>query len=80
MFNLAAYDGQSVILSVAVNKQAASQRGGVVNLENLKLTVATASSEEFGTSIPEPTSIVLLGAGLLGLVGTRRSRQRKSIH
>ncbi len=77
MFNLAAYDGQSVILSVAVNKRAANRRHGVVNLENLKLSVAAAGTAELGTSIPEPTSATLLGVGLIGLVSAKRCRRRK---
>ena len=77
MFNLAAYDGQSVILKVAVNARSVGARGGTVNLENLRIDVDAVPAAA-AAPIPEPTSLTLAGAALLCLFGASRwSRARK---
>ena len=67
MFNLAAYDGQTVMLTLDFNRRAA-QRRGVVNINNLRVAVAPAETGPFGAAIPEPSIAWLMLAGVLGLL------------
>lgn len=67
MFNLAAYDGQTVMLTLDFDSRAA-QRRGVVNINNLRVAVAPAETGPFGAVIPEPSIAWLMLAGVLGLL------------
>lgn len=67
MFNLAAYDGQTVLLTLEFERRAA-QRRGTVNINNLKIAVAAADTGPAGAAIPEPAVAWLLVAGALGLL------------
>lgn len=79
MFNVAAFDGQSVILNTTVTSRTAERRSGVVNLENLHTPVPSVSPAVSATSIPEPTPLTLLGAGLLGMLGASRWRLARNL-
>lgn len=79
MFNLAAYDGQTVLLTLDFDRRAA-QRRGMVNINNLRIAVAPTQTGPAGAVIPEPAVLWLLVAGVLGLLlvphGPRASRRR----
>jgi len=80
MFNLAAYDGQTVMLTLDFDRRAA-QRRGVVNINNLRVAVAPTATGPAGATIPEPSIAWLILAGALGLlfvpaVGTRAATVR----
>ncbi len=72
MFNLAAFDGQSVILNVSLEDHTVASRRGMVNLDNLRISVTSASPVVAAASIPEPTTFTLCAAGLLGMFGAAR--------
>lgn len=79
MFNLSAYDGQTVLLSVAFDDRMANRRG-IVNVENLKIEVRPTGTST-AAAIPEPNSLALFLIALLGLSawradGTWRSKFR----
>ena len=76
MFNLAAYDGQSVILTINFNKRSAALRRGVVNLKNLNITVIPTSTA--AAVVPEPPTMFLIGMVILGLAYTSH-RRRKAV-
>lgn len=79
MFNLAAYDGQTVLLTLDFDRRAA-QRRGTVNINNLKIAVAPTQSGPAGATIPEPGIVWLLAAGALGLLFVpRRHRFRRQM-
>lgn len=64
MFNLAAYDGQTVLLTLDFDSRAA-QRRGTININNLMVAVAPTQTGPSGAAIPEPATILLvLVAGL----------------
>ena len=75
MFNLAAYDGQTVLLNVAFNDRAVERRGAI-NVGNLTIDVQPLGALAEAAAIPEPTSLTLTLCGLFGLLGTRRLRSR----
>lgn len=67
MFNLAAYDGQTVLLTLDFDRRAA-QRRGMVNINNLRIAVAPTQAGPAGAAIPEPAIVWLMVAGALGLL------------
>jgi hypothetical protein len=76
MFNLAAFDGQTVLLSVAFDGRAASRRG-IVNLENLSIDVhpVGAGAAPTAAAVPEPASVsLLLAASLAFFAGRYRKK------
>jgi len=74
MFNLAAYDGQTVLLHVAFNGPAAA-RTGLISLDNVAITVSSpAAATVAALTVPEPTSIALVLIAFVGLVGARIGR------
>lgn len=68
MFNLAAYDGQTVLFRVTYDGRAASRRGSV-NVENLLIEVrpSGATTATSAATVPEPTSLALFLVALLAL-------------
>ena len=79
MFNLAAYDGQSVILSVGLDRREVGRRRGMVNVDNLRISVAAVGDAVAAASIPEPTTFTLFGAALLGLLGAAGWRRKQTL-
>ena len=65
MFNLAQYDGQTVLLSLEYDARQARRRG-IVNINNLRVDVQPANTP-MPSQIPEPGTALLVVAGLLGL-------------
>jgi len=59
--------------------------GNVFNISNPQVTSATANNTNPGavssqiTAIPEPTSVVMLGIGLVGVVGVGLRRRKRQI-
>ncbi len=68
LFNLAAYDGQTVLLTLDFDRRAA-QRRGMVNINNLRIAVAPTQTGPAGATIPEPGTVwLMIVAGAFGLV------------
>lgn len=67
MFNLAAYDGQTVLLTLDFDRRAARRRG-MVNINNLRVAVSQIQSGPAGAAIPEPATALLLLAAALALL------------
>lgn len=67
LFNLAAYDGQTVLLTLDFDRRAA-QRRGMVNINNLRIAVAPTQTGPAGATIPEPGIVWLIMASAFGLL------------
>ncbi|MFT4565022.1 MAG: hypothetical protein ACI9BW_004792 [Gammaproteobacteria bacterium] len=65
MFNLAAYDGQTVIVTVNYDRGSGALQRGRINLNNLRYSVAPSVVQSAAT-VPEPSTIALLVIGILG--------------
>jgi hypothetical protein len=75
MFNLAAYDGQTVLLSVTVDREDWIDVRGVIDIRNLKVEAAPiAARVAAANAVPEPSSIALLLVALLAMAYQMRRR------
>jgi len=75
MFNLAAYDGQTVLLALDFNAPTASRRG-FINIDNLSVTVSEADSNPAAAVVPEPGTGVLMLAAAFGFLLHPASRRK----
>ena len=67
LFNLSAYDGQTVMLTVNFDSRSSTLRRGYINVNNLRIDVANEATQS-AAAIPEPSSLLLLvAAAIVGL-------------
>jgi hypothetical protein len=75
LFNLSAYDGQTVLLTVNYDRRSSILRRGYINVDNLRIDVA--STQNAAATIPEPSTIFLIGAAMLAGLGFSASTRHR---